>query len=145
MIQSLLGEWSLQRTIYSFGGDLLGTFAGRALYKEMSPHLLHYREEGVLNNQQCESCAFKDYYFLYKEGVEVYFDLKLSRFFHKMEFNEGNTYPFYAKGIHHCGEDIYSIEYAFISEDEYKTAVSVKGPRKNYIITSGLRRKFKKI
>ena len=141
IFQSLLGKWSLHRTIYSFQGDLLGTFTGKALYKEASPHLLHYREEGLLHSDQCESCAFKDYYFLYKEGIEVYFDFKLSRPFHKMEFKEENTYPFHAKGLHHCGEDIYSMEYLFTSKDEYVTTVSVKGPRKNYIITSVLDRK----
>ncbi len=136
IFQSLIGGWSIQRTIRSSEGTLLGTFTGKALYKEISPHLLHYREEGLLHSEQCKSCAFREYYFLYDEDIKIYFDLKLTRLFHKMECEISDTYPFYASGVHHCGEDVYNMSYVFISQKEYTTTVSVKGPRKNYLITS---------
>lgn len=142
IFQSLIGEWSLQRTIHSFQGNLLGTFTGKALYKESSPLLLHYREEGCLQSRQCESCAFKDYYFLYNQGIEIYFDPKLTRLFHSMEFEASNGYPYQARGIHYCVEDVYTMSYIFTSLKEYRAIVSVKGPRKNYIITSDVRKYF---
>ncbi|MES2198600.1 MAG: DUF6314 family protein [Chlamydiota bacterium] len=140
IFDSLPGTWSIQRTIYSFQNELLGTFTGKALYKESSTHLLHYREEGLLHRDGCESCAFKDYYYSYKEGIEIYFDFKLTRLFHKMEFELGDNFPFQARGVHHCGEDLYDMSYTFISKEEYRTTVSVKGPRKNYIINSALKK-----
>ncbi len=138
IFQSLIGEWSIQRTIHSFQGNLLGTFTGKALYKESSPFLLHYHEEGCLHSEQCESCAFKDYYFLYNKGIEIYFDPKLTRLFHVMEFEVGDGYPYQVKGIHYCGEDVYSMSYVFISKKEYEVMVFVKGPRKNYRISSNI-------
>ncbi|MBS0627069.1 MAG: hypothetical protein JSS09_02535 [Verrucomicrobia bacterium] len=136
IFQSLIGGWSIERNIHSFEGNLLGTFVGKALYKEISPHLLHYREEGLLHSEQCKSCAFKEYYFVYDGEIKIYFDLKLARLFHKMEYEVSDTYPFYAKGVHYCGNDVYDMSYVFTSKQEYTTTISVKGPRKSYLIQS---------
>lgn len=133
---ALLGEWSIQRAIHSFQGDFLGTFSGKALYKAISPQLLHYREEGMFYREQSRLCTFKDYYFLYNEGIKIYFDLELTRLFYAMEFQSQDAYPFQAGGMHYCGEDTYQMHYIFNSKEEHTITVSVNGPRKNYVITS---------
>lgn len=138
IFHSLRGEWSIERTIYSFQGDFLGSFIGKALYKEIAPNLLHYREEGVLRREECESCAFKDYYYFYDKGISIFFDRDLTRLFYEMQFESERSYPVCGKGIHHCKEDVYTMSYTFFSEKEYSTKVSVMGPRKNYDINSVL-------
>jgi hypothetical protein len=140
--QSLAGKWSIQRTINSSHSDLLGTFTGEALYKKSSDLLLHYREEGLLERAQCESsCAFREYYFFYNKEIEVYFDAKLTRLFHKIELKLEERYPLKAEAKHYCGEDVYNMAYTFVSEREYRTIVSVKGPRKDYVINSTYNKK----
>src|SRR5690349_4576214 len=86
LFHSLKGEWTLERGIYSFEGEALGSFSGKASYKEISPSLLHYREEGLLRSLGCESCAFREYYFHYNKDLSIYFDARLERLFYALEF-----------------------------------------------------------
>lgn len=141
LFSSLEGSWVLERTIVSFEGTVLGTYLGKATYKPTSnPNLLHYREEGQLKMQDSTSCAFKDYYFLYKDGIELYFDSNLTQFFYKMEFLELERGILQSKGIHYCGKDVYKATFTFNSSSVYMSEFIVEGPRKNYIIKSEFRK-----
>lgn len=125
------GVWNFQRVISDFG-----KIQGQACFKKLTETTsLAYREEGVLTALSGQvSSVYRNYIYRYENGqISVYFED--NRPFHTLHFSQ-NHYPASASGRHHCGCDVYDAVYTFFSEGNFKLFYAVKGPKKDYTITT---------
>ena len=138
IFKALEGKWNFHRTISNYG-----IIEGAATFKKsaIEPHLLHYREEGVLKREDGEHFqVYRDYLYRYKnDRISVFFAEKTERLFHVLEFRDATT----AVARHICSSDVYDATYKFRLEDEFELSYRVKGPKKDYSITTLFTRQLK--
>lgn len=125
------GVWTFQRVISGFGN-----VQGQAFFKKLGEaNTLTYREEGVLTALSGQvNNVYRNYIYRYENGqISVYFED--NRPFHTLQFSQSH-YPASATARHHCGCDVYDAVYTFFSEGKFKLYYAVKGPKKDYTITT---------
>jgi len=131
IFQHMPGAWNFQRVISGFG-----TVQGTAIFRKLTEaNTLAYREEGILTalNGQINK-VYREYIYRYDNGqISVYFEDK--RPFHTLQFTQ-NDFPLSASAGHLCKCDMYDGVYTFFSEKNFKLYYSVKGPKKDYTITT---------
>jgi hypothetical protein len=132
IFQSLEGSWRFHRVISN-----AGRIEGRAVFTR-SKDILRYREDGLFFRKDKETLkVFREYDYLYnreKDQICVYFTEEPKRLFHTLEFY--HNLPITAKATHLCQCDTYEALYEFTSSDEFTLAYCVKGPKKDYSITT---------
>lgn len=136
VFSKLEGSWAVSREVPSEGH-----FEGHANFERVNIAELAFSETGVLtqnNGQHLD--AFRRYVYRFENGeIAVYFDEEPRRLFHKLVLRSESS-SISATGLHHCGDDIYSMEYNFAVSDCFTITHRVKGPRKNYRMISVFRR-----
>lgn len=126
------GEWSLSREI-----DPHGSFEGSAMFTQIDDNTLQYEEQGVLQLKEGYTLDDVTKRYLYKfedEVLVIYFDdgPDKGKLFHRLEFDEQGL----ALATHDCPPDVYQAKMHLKSSDAFEIIYDVKGPRKNYKITS---------
>lgn len=123
-----VGAWQLNRQILQSSGEAF-VFEGQADFSWVESDL-HYRETGVVTAPDGRALqAERAYVWQQQAGgkIEVLFDD--NRYFHTFSAAEP-----YAK--HLCGDDLYVVSYAFEHGPRWESTWQVKGPRKDYKMTS---------
>ncbi|MEM7618568.1 MAG: DUF6314 family protein [Pseudomonadota bacterium] len=131
-----IGEWSLLREI-----DPHGSFEGTATFTPINDNTLQYEEQGVLQLKEGHTLDDVTKRYLYKfedEVLFIYFDdgPDKGRLFHQLEFDDQGL----ATATHDCPPDVYQTKMHLKSSDAFKIIHDVKGPRKDYKITSFYRK-----
>lgn len=133
IFDSMIGIWSLTRNL-----GRLGQFKGVARFVLVEDNSILYREDITLNiergNYKVAGC--KEYKYVYEGGgiTKFFVEEAISdRIFYRLSFS-GDFCG--AQGCHVCGQDIYKAQYEFNSDDYFKIIYEVKGPYKDYIISS---------
>lgn len=127
---NFLGPWNIKRSI---SGSQSGLFTGTAQFSDAGKDRLYYEEQGFLSlpNSRPAFCRRSYWYkFCTDDLVQVLFSD--NRPFLMLNFNQ----EFTAKGQHACGLDCYHAHYYFKSENRLFIEFQVKGPEKDYLITS---------
>ncbi|GFE52338.1 hypothetical protein So717_40910 [Roseobacter cerasinus] len=119
-----IGRWRLTRQIRHTGGAQ-AEFAGHAVWQPEAQELI-YHETGLLQMPGSQPMQAERKY-LWREGLCVYFDD--GRFFHQVPARGGNA-------EHWCDPDTYSVRYDFADWPAFSTAWTVRGPRKDYEMSS---------
>ncbi len=123
-------SWEIERSINDLSGKLLTSFQGKLVFTSSGDKSYLYEEVGRLQSEDSKIEVSKKYYFKeINNTLEVYFeDLRL---FYKLDMIE---YPYF-KVEHICLSDIYTGRFEFMSS-KWKTMWLVRGPNKNYTISS---------
>lgn len=131
------GSWKFHRVISTQGNaEGIAQFTPRKADKDC----LDYREDGTFyaNNGKTYK-IFREYlYRLEKDTISVYFAEKPPRLMHTLEF----IFPTLksAKALHQCDCDLYEGFYEFDFPEAFNLSYSVKGPKKNYTISTRFER-----
>jgi hypothetical protein len=142
----LKGQWNFKRTISKFGN-----VRGVAVFEEIAPGALHYREDGLLlmeGNHKPQK-IYKEYYYFYlkkEKKIIVRFSKveEQESFFHVLTFEKRNidrNYPvLFAMGEHKCVDDFYEVSYLFFNDDKFKIIFNLRGPKKDYVLETNFQR-----
>lgn len=130
IFQSLSGEWSLKRTLGSYG-----IIHGTGIFCRSScPSILSYREDFLVENfNQNFMHSYKEYEYHYKLGKIIKyfkFENKKNQIFYELEFIKDD----FAIASHLCNLDRYDVEYRFGDLGYFSMEYTVKGPSKDYVI-----------
>ena len=123
-LADFLGEWRLSREIAQADGSV-ARFEGVARWVSRADGGADYSETGALITPQGRFAAERRY--LWDGDLRVYFDD--GRFFHAVPAGGG------AAG-HWCDPDQYDVTYDFSGWPEWTAVWRVRGPRKDYVMTS---------
>jgi len=130
--KSLAGSWTLKREIST--GEI---FIGKAVFESTSSTVFLMREEGdlTLSNGQVIQASRNWYWHLVNaNSLEITYDEARVEDYHLIEFSKDDT-SWNGIAHHLCGADHYSGEYKF-SEESFEIIQTVKGPKKDYIVSS---------
>lgn len=122
------GAWHLRKHIQQKDGAVF-VFEGRANFTYADNHL-HYHESGLVSAPDGKKLQAERRYKwreLDNGNIEVLFDD--NRFFHTFS-------PSAPVAEHLCGADHYVVDYGFSNWPEWTSTWQVKGPRKDYTMTS---------
>jgi hypothetical protein len=137
LLDRLAGCWSLERVIA--GKDTnQGSMNGIASFRRLESGFMAYREEGRLLLPNGEAFdAFRDYlYDRVSQGFAVFFPETPPRLFHEIRLHEEATGALVGAAEHLCGRDHYATRYAFEPDGRFTVHHDVRGPRKDYAITT---------
>ena len=145
--QYLGGRWTLGKTLQYERGGISGTFAGSAIFLEITNQVLAYEEDGVatLGSDQFAARAALLYDCSNDNAVRVFFDeaknresaaavLAGGRFFHTISWPLGIF-------EHPCGPDMYYGRLLLQGPDAFVLDWKVRGPRKYGHVVSRFGRK----
>ena len=138
--KSLAGSWSLERKISS--GE---TFNGKAVFEAVSNTAFLMQEEGVLSLTSGKSVpASKCWYWHCSDNMilEITYDQEKNQPYHLVNLIENET-GWFGSAKHLCGADNYCGEYQF-SVDQFSINQTVKGPNKDYSVSSTYKRVYSK-
>jgi hypothetical protein len=130
---ALLGRWRLTRRIEDRRADQAGAFDGEAVLRQGSDALI-WEEEGRLRLGPAETIARRSY--LWRLRAPDVADIRHhdGRAFHAIAL------PDFAGGRvaarHDCAPDLYEGLYVFDSADRWRLTWRVRGPRKDYCMTT---------
>lgn len=132
----LAGRWSVERTLLDRSSGTHGTFTGVVRYVENPDGGLDYREDGTMHWPSHSGPAFREY--LLKPGtgpdtMKVFFPD--GRPFHVMGFSGERQ-----EDSHWCDPDDYRVHYSFRGPDSFSFSWDVKGPAKDLLLESQLKR-----
>jgi Family of unknown function (DUF6314) len=133
----LAGEWRVERTLWDRASDTCGTFTGVVRYSETPDGGLFLREDGTMVWPSHTGPAFREYVLRpsdIPEAMDVYFPD--GRPFHRMSFDALDN-----EDRHWCDPDDYKVNYSWDGPDEFSYAWDVRGPAKDLLLESRLRRK----
>jgi hypothetical protein len=123
-LADFLGIWRLGRSITHADGTQ-GQFHGQAQWI-LEGEAARYHEAGTL--QIAGQGAFQaERRYLWDADLNVYFDD--GRFFHQVPQTGGEA-------AHWCDPDHYKVRYAFENWPEWQARWQVRGPRKDYTMTT---------
>ncbi len=127
------GQWALSRQVELAGGAW-ARFEGRAAFVPAGPGRLAYREEGLLSPPGAVAPLRAERSYLWcAEGDEIAVFFDDGRPFHR--FCAARP-----EASHWCDPDQYDVRYDFTLWPEWHSAWQVRGPRKEYRLTSQFRR-----
>ncbi len=132
VFQSLIGDWTLSRTLKPD----IGTMTGTARFRELEPNLLHYREDGHLELATGHvGQAYREYHYCLKdEQIHVCFvePGAFGRVLHTLRLAESPEKTVEVADVHVCNEDSYAGRYRFEMPDRFTIEMTVLGPTKDY-------------
>jgi hypothetical protein len=135
----LVGTWSVERTMLDRSTGARGTFSGTVAFApDATAHdgALHQREDGTVRWDAYEGPATREY--VWRPGshpgsMDVCFPD--GRPFHSVDLTGA-----VAEGAHWCSPDDYRVHYEAVGADELRYTWDVRGPAKDLLLTSVLRR-----
>ncbi|MBP2478672.1 hypothetical protein JOF53_007544 [Crossiella equi] len=132
LFAALPGEWRFDRVITG-----QGTAAGTAVFRPGGTDELHYREDGTLTlDTGYTGAAYREYrYVLAGEELRVCFPD--GRLMHALR--PAGQDP-EATDTHLCGADVYTGHYALDGPDTLRISYDVRGPKKDFTISTVLHR-----
>ena len=132
--QDFEGVWRITRRIDDALTGQSGLFTGQAVF-EPNDEAFTYRETGTLQLGAGQPMHAERRYLWRKsgQGVEVFFDD--GRPFHFIDLTQPNP-----TANHDCPPDWYEVEYDFADWPRWRAIWRVRGPRKDYRMTSEYRR-----
>ncbi len=132
-ISYFAGEWTYERDLSDRGQSVRGEASGTATFTVEDGRLL-WRESGLLEIGPARTPATRALTIEPSEsGWTVRFDD--GRLFHRLDLAEGRC-----EVDHPCGDDLYQGRIEAASEDSFRTAWRVRGPRKDQSIETVYRR-----
>lgn len=138
VFHSLEGPWKFQRF------SDLGNVQGIAKFQKIERNDLHYREDGIFFDTQGKSYrVYREFLYRFgQEEISVFFAEKPIRLLHTLEFVNplSTTDPVNAKARHLCNCDTYDAEYEFRLPQEFSLTYTVKGPNKDYFMSTFFKR-----
>lgn len=136
LLESLEGPWCLSRRIEPDGATMRGT----AQFTRVSPDVLSYEETGwlTLGNGNVLQSTRRYRFRAQQDGMVIDFDdgPDAGKIFVTLTFATTATTDMVAADRHHCGDDVYAVQYKLRLPHAYDTVVSVTGPKKDYRITT---------
>jgi hypothetical protein len=137
VLDRLAGSWSLERVIAGKDANQ-GSMNGIAGFRRLENGLMAYREEGRLLLPNGEAFdAFRDYlYDRMAGGFAVFFPETPPRLFHEIRLRLDRTGALVGAAEHLCGGDHYATGYAFQPDGRFVLRHDVRGPRKDYVMTT---------
>jgi hypothetical protein len=145
VLDGLTGAWALERVIAGapkgsmpMGSMPMGSMRGSATFRRLDSGLIAYREEGRLQLPGGEAFeAFRDYlYDRVPAGFAVSFAETPPRLFHEIRLRAEAGGALVGVAEHLCGRDHYATRYAFQPDGRFAVHHDVRGPRKDYAITT---------
>ncbi len=137
VLERLPGRWSLQRIVEGKASQQ-GSMQGVATFRPLGNGAMAYREEGRLRLPGGEAFdAFREY--LYDRapgGFAVFFAETPRRLFHDVRLHQGGGGALAGAAEHLCGQDHYATRYAFHTDGRFVIRHDVRGPRKDYKMTT---------
>ena len=137
MLRRLIGRWSLERTI-----DGQASMRGTAGFEPTADDWIEYREEGELRlaNGQRFDAERRYRYSELAGGFAVFFAETPARLFHEVTLERRPGSVLAGHASHLCARDHYRSEYLFAPDDSFSVRHEVRGPRKEYTISTVYRR-----
>lgn len=137
MLDGLAGRWSLRRVVEGKEARQ-GSMQGVATFRRLESGLMAYREEGRLQLPGGGTFdAFRDYlYDRRTDGFAVFFAETPPRLFHEIRLREEADGTLVGAAEHPCGRDHYATRYAFQPDGSFVVHHDVRGPRKDYAMTT---------
>lgn len=126
----LKGPWTFSRAVTGYPNQ--GRIEGTAFFQETQPGTLHYNEEGKLTLDTGPVLDAGQKYTYRLENGQIIVDYSDGRPFHVLDFSSSKE----ACGEHLCGQDFYKAAYDFEGPDAFTVKWDVKGPQKDYTITT---------
>ncbi|MGT2463498.1 DUF6314 family protein [Sinomonas atrocyanea] len=132
----LLGSWAVERELVDRASGARGSFAGTVAFEPTDDGGLRQRERGSVRWGAHEGPAEREY--LWRPGahagtMDVFFPD--GRPFHAVDLTGSAD-----DGAHWCSPDDYRVHYEAVGPDELRYAWDVRGPAKDLLLTSVLRR-----
>jgi len=136
IFESFCGTWCFWRDIPGQGR----IDDGVAVFRFISPGLLHYREDGIFRLENGHiSQSYREYLYAL-ENEKIVLRFKDGTFFHGLNFFLTREGISAASGEHPCGADHYAALFQFHGTARFDMRYTVKGPRKDYISDTFYRR-----
>jgi len=135
----LAGRWNVERTLLDRASGTRGTFTGVVRYSGNADGGLDYREDGTMHWPTHSGAAFREYLLrpgAGPESMDVFFPD--GRPFHVMNFSEQGH-----EDEHWCDPDDYRVSYTYEGPDSFSFAWDVRGPAKDLLLVSHLKRQEK--
>lgn len=129
IFRNLIGAWNISREIENFGrASGVATFA----YAEVNT--INYREDLKVEPFKADSYeAFREYIYKYiKEEDKIIMYFKDLQMFSELETCGESK----LSGEHVCSKDNYKVIFDFLNEDKFVVLYDVKGPEKDYKMTT---------
>jgi Family of unknown function (DUF6314) len=132
-VQFLRGRWRVERRLTDHVTGTTGTFDGAAVFAESAPATLEYHEQGELRfgTYRGEASRRLTYRGRPDGTADVYFDD--GRDFYHLDPRPGRW-----QGEHPCGRDHYTLAAARLGAGTFRERWQVRGPDKDYEITTTL-------
>jgi hypothetical protein len=131
----LRGNWAFDRSV-----DGRNLMQGSASFSDVADGSLAYHEQGLMRLEGGAFQAERRYVYAGKpDGFAVFFAETPLRLFHeiRLEMTSGNM----AGGASHlCSADLYRSDYAFLPDGTFMVRHEVKGPKKDYVLTTSFMR-----
>jgi hypothetical protein len=133
----MAGRWSLQRAVEGKHSSQ-GSMQGVATFRRLENGLMAYREQGRLRLPGGETFdAFRDYFYdRLSAGFAVFFAETPPRLFHEIRLRAEATGALVGAAEHLCGQDHYATRYTFRPDGGFVVHHDVRGPRKDYAMTT---------
>lgn len=125
------GRWQMARVIENVPDGVVGEFWGEALFEPDGEGLI-CRENGVLRYLGADYSAERRSLWRFPGGDRVDVRYADGRPFHSFVPTEPSA-------EHYCGADHYDVSYEF-APDHWRSVWSVRGPAKDYMMTTLYRR-----
>ena len=130
----LLGTWQFTRSIEDRRAGHLVQAEGHAQIAS-SASGARYAEEALLTLPGHAPMTSTRQYLLQDGGDHVAFHFEDGRYFHRLDYNRPAP-----RCRHDCPPDIYDVTYDFAAWPIWSATWEVRGPRKDYVMTTAYRR-----
>ncbi len=132
----LPGHWHYIRSITNYKDlSLSGDGTGNCEFVSVCDNDLLYLESGTFNTKDgCQLKTFNSYFYVFN-GVSN----NLEKYFVAGQNTKGDLFYILSDNntaSHLCGNDTYKASYKVLSESAFVITYSVKGPRKDYILST---------
>lgn len=131
----LAGEWSLRRTIVDHGNCVTGRFEGDGRCRAVGRRG-HYEEDGTLTFGARASHARRALQLIAVDGGTIDVRFADGRPFFELDLRAGRC-----DAVHHCGADLYELQFEVIGADRLLERWRVSGPAKDYAAQTLWRRR----
>ncbi len=130
---SFLGDWRIARVIEDRRAAASGRFTGQACFSADEKGL-HYAEHGLLTLGDAAPMEARQSYHWAQDGGTLIIRFPDMRPFHEVPADAATP-----EARHHCAPDDYHVHYDFRDWPAWRAVWTVRGPRKDYTMTSTYR------
>lgn len=128
-LDDFAGDWKVERVIDDRAGGQAGRFDGRGHFTPVGDGDLAYAEEGMLTLGSGAPLRATRRHLWRAEGGRIAVDYADGRPFHSFD-------PADPAAEHQCGADLYAVRYDFADWPRWRAEWTVRGPRKDYTMTT---------